>query len=341
MEKTEFETLLDKTPDYLKQSSEEDLYNYGQLLPYSQRVTFDYRIDCINNDTSFQENYAMIMHETTFIGKLIKNDELRYIIDNIEDIFRGNDSLKKDHDRLLKYLKYNSYRLGRDEYNKLELLVAKCISDNFNIIKDEDIEKIRDLLVKTANDERRSILDIRKEESGSYSKTYTIGNSIIKVGHRRLCDEIPDNNRLLIPSFKGTIGKDIIEITDRLFVHNKVDIDNIYKVYKELREQGVMWLDPTVDNLGILSVKTANKQNEMKKVSHEDYGIRYNPNYKNRELKPGELVIIDLDHMTLDDDEEKMNEIKDTLPETILSRLELFDKQYKEEKGFAKKIGTM
>ena len=341
MEKTEFNTLLDKVPEYLKEYSEEDLYKYGQLLPYSQRVSLDYRVYCLKNNTSFQDIYSMMMHETSFIKKLIKNDELRYIIDNIEDFFRGNYSLDKSHDHLLKYLKFNADRLSKDENNKLELLVSKCISDNFNTISDEDTAKIRDILKEVADKERRSILDIRREEhDSSYSKTFTLGNSIIKVGHRRLCDEIPNNSRILIPTFKGNIGKDIIEVTDRLFVRNSIDIQDIYKVYKDLREQGLMWLDPTVENLGILSGKTANSQNEKKNSSLESVGIINNPNYIDTNFEPGNLVIIDLDHIVFEDDKDKIKEIKETLSEGILERVELFENQYKEEKGYAKKIGT-
>ena len=341
MEKTEFNTLLEKVPEYLKQYNEDDLYKYGQLLPYTQRVSLDYRVHCLKNNISFQDIYSMMMHETTFIKKLIKNDELRYIIDNIDEFLRGNYSLAKNRDHLLKYLKFNADRLSKDEYNKLELLTAKCISDNFNTISDENISKIRDLLKEVANKERRSILDIRREEhDSSYSKTFTLGNSIIKVGHRRLCNEIPNNSRILIPTFKGNIGNDIIEITDRLFVKNNLDIQDIYKVYKDLREQGLIWLDPTVENLGILSVKTANNQNERKNVSHENIGIINNPNYRETYYEPGNLVIIDLDHIVFEDDEETKDKIKEELSESILERVELFEKQYKEEKGLAKKIGT-
>ena len=51
-----------------------------------------------------------------------------------------------------------------------------------------------------------------------------------------------------------------------------------------------------------------------------------------KELQAGDLVIIDLDHIVFQEDQDTINAIKRDLDETLIARVELFEKRYQEEK---------
>lgn len=124
-----------------------------------------------------------------------------------------------------------------------------------------------------------------------------------------------------------------MEITDYLDITNDINSEEIYQIYKELREQTVRWLDSTEFNLARLNEKVLKRLKEKRKnLNLEEVGIIKNEAIKEDDLKVGDLVIIDLDHMFWDFEEEKMNNARMELNEILIDKEQYYDEKYRKEK---------
>ena len=338
MEKSsEYEYLINNIGKLLEDGyTYDELSDFGKDLPYRERLIYDYKVKCFREFTSFQESFAEVVYEKEFINKLIDNNELNYILDYFEQIVRGNYSF---NDRLFNYLKDNKDKITNEEFDRISLTITKCIMESHNHSR-RDINLLKDLLLAVTYEEKATLFDIRKIDDGAYAKVYSIKDAIIKIGFKILCKEIPNNSRILIPSIREMIGNDYVEITDRVITDENISIDEIYDIYKELREEKVLWLDPTAKNLGRLTPRAAKHMNSKRLCNGEHLGINKNINNIYNELEPGELVILDLDRLVFEDDKEMIEKIKSETNDLILSRSDMFEKRYKEENSLVKKIGT-
>lgn len=307
--------------------NDNELYSLGKDMTYEQRVLLDYEIDCIKKGQPFSKVTAMYDHEDVFIDKLIKHDELDYIINHIAEIFRGKHFV---NEKILEYLKsYEDLILG-DTKEHIEIVITKCLSSYYIRKDDEELKRLHKLLVSVAEEENTSLFAIKKFQYGAYSTVYRINDKVIKIGYRE-CESIPNCSEILLPDFKGKIGSDYIEITDYTPTLGDADMEELYTIYQNLRNQGLIWLDPRSDNVARLDEKTAIIQNQKRKGIHT-LDIDFNPAYHMKELQAGDLVIIDLDHIVFQEDQDTINAIKRDLDETLIARVELFEKRYQEEK---------
>lgn len=307
--------------------NDNELYSLGEYMTYEQRVLLDYEIDCIKKGIPFYKSVAMVNHEEKYIDKLIKYDELDFIINHIAEIFRGKHSL---NEKVLDYLKSYEDLIFGDTKEHIEMVITKCLSSYYIRKDDEELKKLHKLLVSVAEEENTSLFSIRKFQYGAYSTVYRINDKVIKIGYRE-CESIPNCSEILLPDFKGKIGSDYIEITDYAPTLDDADLEELYTIYQNLRNQGLIWLDPRSDNVARLSEKTANIQNQKRKGIHT-LDIDFNPAYHMKELQAGDLVIIDLDHIVFQEDQDTINAIKRDLDESLLDRIESFEKRYQEEK---------
>ena len=116
-----------------------------------------------------------------------------------------------------------------------------------------------------------------------------------------------------------------MEITDYLEPAKDVSFEEIYSVYKELRDQGIIWLAPNEENLARVDKKTLENNKRKKK---EGIGLLKNYNYLDKDLEVGDLLIIDLDHMVYENDVEKIRDIEFDLDGALLERRHYFEERY-------------
>lgn len=295
----------------------------GKDLSYDERIKFEYKTKCHYNNSKYQESLVYELYEREFINNLIKNNELDYIINNIENIIKKESSLT---DELLAYLKDNSNLI---DITKIEKLIIKYIS--YNSLYDDSLYNFIKEVVKK---EDSTILDIRKINTGAYSKVYRVSNKVIKIGNKRICPDTINNSRILLPDFKGYINENYIEVTDYLEPTKDIYESDLYDIYSELRDQGIIWIDIKKNNLARLDKKTIEKQNI--KRNDKLNGIINNPNYIERDLKEDDLVIIDLDHIIFDYEKEKLDYILNNLDEELVVINKIFSERY-ESKIYQKK----
>ena len=329
-----YDNLINNISILVNTLSNSELFDYGRKLEYKERLMFDYYVKCLNNNETFSEISAFYMHESEFINKLIDNNELSYILDNIDKIIRNDSSFDNN---LFDYLKENQNKIHSDIIDKIYMLIAQSISQFYPNVKKENIDKLKQLVKNVVEEENASIFDIRKVDYGGYSKIYKINDKIIKVGYKRECEKIINNNRLLIPEFKGLIGADYVEITDYLSDKDNIGDEDVYNVYKDLRNQGLIWLDPTVKNLARLSKKALLNQ-YINKKNIDNLDIIENPNYIEPNLSIGDLVIIDLDHIIFDFDIEKKKKIESSLNEFVVGKIKKYEARYEKENKVLQKI---
>ena len=189
--------------------------------------------------------------------------------------------------------------------------INNCINNNHNLI----IEEVSNLSIKELNEEKlyhffdELIKELLEKENctydkiefigqGSSNKVFGIGNKVIKVGMPKEQLKMKNNKLFLQPLYRKEIYSKFnneilfcIEITERVDTKN-INEDDVYYIYKTLRDEGLIWMDHLEDNVGRLL-----KDN---KIYFEgiDYVDSESTNYigDNVSILPkGSLVLIDND----------------------------------------------
>lgn len=179
-------------------------------------------------------------------------------------------------------------------------------------------EKILDFYVELIKDvmriEQASIEDL-KLKIGSFSRTLIIKNKVIKSGEKNT-KLIPYHKRLLQPivrqrikheyhDFSKLIGSkaldfDFVEVYERVDEVYPSEKNLLYEVFKEMLEDGVLWTDPRLENIGKLlkpNLPFHETIDDYDKPFYIDDEIveMYNPFGKKEILQKGDAVVLDLD----------------------------------------------
>ncbi|MDO4962566.1 MAG: hypothetical protein Q4E75_00475 [bacterium] len=216
------------------------------------------------------------------IKKLLEDD---YVLSK-----KVNDYINQNSNRLIYEIISNGFRINKTTVNK------ENIFDTIKIIVDEIL-----------NYENKKYSDIEFLDSGFYSCVYLIGNKVLKIGIKRPKFKIENNKRFLKPLLRCEINKinssDIlgcIEITEKVDTFN-ITNEDVYTIYKELRDLGYIWIDATKDNIGRLIRKNKVYFNDINPTKE---ATSYTTE-STLELDKGELVILDNDFILKKKDAKK------------------------------------
>ena len=255
---------------------------------------------------------------TRFNPDVIK-ENIDYIIseDNIENFWtyfvaiKGKDA---DVDHLI-----------NEKLNSSDNIFAKAIVHNYLIKKENENNKWRvdnnpteeiteetkknlsitlGYVIKELLDETNSnYTDINYVDAGVFSEVYQIGNKVFKFGDKLNQYEIPNHRRLLQPiaranyTLKNGNAIACIQVTpavDTYFSNEEKSDEKLYEIYKELRDDGIIWLDAKWENLGKLLEDNVTRW-RGKKVEINPQSVGLDKKCKGETLKKGDIVIIDLD----------------------------------------------
>ncbi len=261
---------------------------------------------------------------------LVKNDDLKYIVKHFDELCKRN---YDDLCIILNYLRQNTYRIKDKAFlDKLKnsLIYNHMIYERL-CVDEDDVDRLRFIIEGVAQKEGVDFFELREFSRGSYSTVYRLGNKVIKFGKRRVTGII-DNSRILIPDQILRIAGNTIEINDYVKNARTASIEDVYKVYKELREQGIVWMDPWFSNLGTLDSSVIESQREKAKNKENMPFIKENRRFKHKELKSNDYVIIDLDHFVDENDTKGIKRISNIVDEFRLDAREEFEKRYLLEK---------
>lgn len=194
-------------------------------------------------------------------------------------------------------------------------ILIRCLSkkDNQAIITLKDLNDysltLQILFREVLQSEGKQFCDVEMIGEGGCSQTFKVGSKVIKVGAPRKTYNIPNHRRILQPlarvnltnQYQEFIGT--IEVTDEVDTSiealSKITKEDLYRIYKELRDEGIIWTDPKRNNLGILKRKNvptmSGKTFQVSPIStgfiNELKGIK--------PLNKGDIVIVDTDYLYL------------------------------------------
>ena len=140
--------------------------------------------------------------------------------------------------------------------------------------------------------------EIEYASKGGFGRVFKIGDKILKYGRKAHNAELPYNSELFLqPLLRTSLnGNDFIE------VYEEVDVggsrEDMYQLYKALREQGLIWTDIKPENFGRLKKENKIHFDGIDSVNHRAVGFK-----EDREIpvaQPGDFVLIDLDFVFLE-----------------------------------------
>lgn len=232
---------------------------------------------------------------------------------------------------------------GRSEEER-----QKLIADYTPVIT----RMIEELLV----DQNVRMIDIEQKGIGGYSKTYHIGEKVLKIGRPRETYKIPNHPRILQPLTRTNLLDErngnkpfaCIEISDRVdeLSDEERHLEELYQVYKELREAGIIWTDAKYSNVGKLrSPNVPNLNGE--KIDVDPVAVGMDQEAKETILQEGEWVILDTDFIYREGDSQIKKSYGDAVHSEDFERRWLQEKQgkviveyQKDEKGIDKEEYT-
>lgn len=215
-----------------------------------------------------------------------------YVVLNFDELISYIDLFKKNDEVYNKLTEY----INKHQYIYLRNILKSSLNINTKRIEEEKIMPyFNEIIKEVLKYENVNCSDIKLIGEGGSSRVYQIGNKILKLGRGRLGFKIKNNKRFLRPLlrekvnsvFAGTLF--YIEITEKVETGN-ITYEDAYQVYKELRDEGLVWIDCYPSNIGRL--EKSNKVYFDNQIDPVSSAINYNGDIDD-ELGQGELVILD------------------------------------------------
>lgn len=304
--KDNYETILKNTPNEflimviiklcqnqdLKKFMEDNFESIIKIIPKSSipNVTNIYLYG--KSDQDVNEFLSKITH---ILLAEINNENLAdylliYSIKNISEEVRNtlNNKIKSNKKNFIR-----TYILKSEEYYSID---------------DDMLHLLEKLIEEILEHENKDWIDIEYIKSGAYSHVYKIGSKILKIGEERATYRIPYDKRILQPLIRLNLSdlsktnKGTIEVSEEVDTNIDLTDEELYILYKELRERGIILADLKSQNLGRLLKD--NKKYWNKSLSASKIALGYIDDASREEeiLKQGEIVIIDTDYIFYEDD---------------------------------------
>lgn len=180
------------------------------------------------------------------------------------------------------------------------------------------------------------ILEVMKNENvkfseisynvGGFSLVLLIDDKVIKLGNR-VTKSFPNNPYIIAPLLRKELEVNgescFVEVTERVDTNTKISHEELYQLYKNLRNLHLVWTDIKEINVGRLRKENIIHWNENLNPSEKVLGLQ---NKRGKTiLKKGDLVILDADFIY----DEKDPNINYTDRKAIYNE---FEKRYQLEK---------
>lgn len=263
-------------------------------------------------------------------GDLIINnvmkDKFNNYIENNFDEFLETLSLKKMvyiHNKMTlnsqNKEKLNLYfKEHKDEFLNELLTTTLSFNEDCDMKSYESLRKVMaELVDRILNKENCELVDVQELFHGGFSSVIRIGDTILKVGKSRQTFDIPNDERILQPLLRRDLSSElgipvVIEVSDRVDTQISLSHEELYNIYKEMRDRGIVCGDFKHSNIGRLLKDNVGRNNDNNGL-HGEVG---------RVLKKGEYVILDTDFIYHEDS----SDVVLTSNESIV-----YEKRYRKE----------
>lgn len=305
-----FKTYLDMVWDIFKTtfSSKEEYNNFlteelfnDLTKEYLDLRFYNYLYDEIKDKNKKEMYLRICLKNNIDISSFnITDSDSSIIKKNIDKIYDYSNNvfvLKKIliNNNLMSELQHINNKID----DNIDILIDSIIND-LGFVKEENkkdiFELIKLIVIDICNNENCKYSDIKQIGDGYYNKCYKINNKILKIGKVRETINIVDNPYIIKPLLRKKYKDVFLEVSERAL--NDITISNtqMYKIYKELRNYGIIWTDVEKENFGKL-LKDNNiywKQNLMYNPSNASIK---SDNENKKTLKKGDYVILDNDYL--------------------------------------------
>ena len=271
-----------------------------------------------------------------FIKDLLATNEIEYICSNMEQIINCIDMQLLIKTDLLGKIKQLDSEKFKEVYSAI---VCKMTGIKPKFMDTTVLYGLTSIVDEIAKNENADISELEYIGTGSLTSVYKLGNKVIKFGKNRLTDKIPYHKRILQPLIRRKVLSGFrnlyIEISEYIPPDNSITDEDAYLIYKELRDDGIIWLDAKRENLGRLEKDNIAHFNEPLYVKNETVGYIPETLMQDKPLQKGEVVIIDTDFLFREND----------FDVTFLDRrvntdfYQICEQRYQEEKRSGKNIG--
>ena len=232
------------------------LYEHETMRPFLESEdTIKYLLD-----TSSPSDFDLIVFSSA-----LKDKAKEYIANNFDYVI-SNYPIKKITP-LYERMQFNEESKKKmDDYfdEKKEEFLRDVLTQTLSIkgkVNEEQLDTLVQLvkpLVDTAlAREKCKITDTKTIHGGGFSNVLIIKDTVIKVGLPRKTFEIPNDKRLLQPHLRRDLSSEygidaVIEVSDRVDTDLILSEDEMYAIYKDMRDRGIVYGDFKQGNIGIL-----------------------------------------------------------------------------------------
>ena len=309
--------------DTIKEIEEIDYEDTKQARKLIEKIN-----TCVsNNFETMLEKYGYEFNLISVLRQFgIDNSKFLGVQDKIIEYLKEGDLIKyiQSANREEGFNKeWDSYELTRQMFKKS----IRLLNSDKKIDKTA-VHTVGKIIEELLEHEGKEIKDIEFAGSGVFSYGIKIGDYILKLGKERHTKTIPNHRRVIKPLIRQDNNeegrKDIADVT--IEIQNFGDVnwykdlsqeeieEELYQIYKELREEGIKWTDIKPEN--VVKLLKPNKENFMVEVLDKDgnivkqemksnnYAIGFTGDEPEDILEQGELVICDTDYIYLEDEPE-------------------------------------
>lgn len=318
--------------DYIYKQLEKTKYTIIPILEEKNendklfiRNLFEYAKNNWKNSNKIDE-LIIFAHRNNYLNYLLKdNTYLEYLLQNCSMLLQFKHISKKNINAYQKIIN----KIKEDEKNYILQIITnelnfyklnnKSNKYDFNILR----EIIFLIIKEISENEHTKMHKIELIGHGDFSSVYCLGNKIIKIGRTRLTKKFPNNPYIIKPLLRkefeiGENNSFFIEVCEKIKT-NCCSEEDVYELYKKLRDIGLIWMDPKISNIGKL-IKD-NKIYWNKKLNPSDKALSLSKYKGNESLKKGNIIICDADSIYEEND-----------PKICIQRVYRYENRYKENK---------
>lgn len=265
-------------------------------------------------------------HMDTIIQGGVTIEELKYL--------RG---LSEDTDEKLNArLESQKQEVAREMLSSISFK-GKSEEEKQQLISDY-IPTVTRIIEELLTEQNARMIDIERIGRGGYSRAYQIGEKVLKIGRTRETYQIPNHPRILQPLTRTNLIDErngnkpfaCIEISDRVdeLSNEERHLEELYQVYKELREAGIIWTDAKYSNVGKLRRPNMPSLNG-EKMNVDPVAVGMDKEVNGDILQEGEWVILDTDFIYREGDSQIERSYGDAVHSEDFERRWLQEKQGK------------
>lgn len=242
---------------------------------------------------------SFLLKNNLYIDKVYQNFD-NIISNNIKDLYelKKQGTLNEEAStKISKIVQNNKEYLD----NTIEDILKEIYGEKFNS-KDfkVGIDTIKIIIKELCQNENKTYGNIEYLGKGTFSYVLAVGDKVLKIGIKRYTDSFPNNPYIITPLLRESIkinkeNKIFLEVTERVDTKTEVTTEELYQLYKKIRDLGLVWTDVAKRNVGRL--KKDNIVHWNTPLSPTDEALELKKYINASQLKKGELIILDADHI--------------------------------------------